>query len=153
MLIDDKFYSLNPRDIEKEDFFKNLPILFQQGFLIFVNPDSYLKQLLEPFFVQNLFLLKELRKYQIDASNTIIVVQYSKNIEKLLLKSNSYAFEYFFFLLDKEYVISWVEAGEYTTIHLSLDFIDDKKMRMFCESLYINNYCTQIFSYESIRAR
>ena len=153
MLIDDKFYSLNPRDIEKEDFFKNLPILFQQGFLIFVNPDSYLKQLLEPFFVQNLFLLKELRKYQIDASDTIIVVQYSKNIEKLLLKSNSYAFEYFFFLLDKEYVISWVEAGEYTTIHLSLDFIDDKKMRMFCESLYINNYCTQIFSYESIRAR
>jgi hypothetical protein len=149
MSIDEKFYSLNPKDIDREDFFKNLPILFEEGFLIFVNPSLYLKQVLEPFFVQNLSLHEELKKYQLDTSDTIIKIRYNQKIQKLFLKINSFSFEHFFFLLEgNEYVISWVGAGKYTTICLSLDFVDDNKMRTFCKSLCINNYCTQLFPFK-----
>jgi hypothetical protein len=149
MSIDEKFYSLNPKDIDKEDFFRNLPILFQEGFLIFVNPSLYLKQVLEPFFVQNLSLDDELKKYQLDTSDTIIKIQYNQKIQKLFSKINSFSFEHFFFLLeDNIYVISWAGAGKYTTVYISLDFVDDNKMRTFCKSLCINNYCTQLYSYK-----
>jgi len=151
MSIDEKFYSLNSKDVDKEDFFKNLPILFQQGFLVFVNPSSYIKQLLKPYCIDNIPYFEELKKYQIETSDTLVVAQFNRNIEKLFSNIKPFSFEYFFFLLENnECAVSWTEAGEYTTIFISLDFVDDCRMRMFCESLCINNYCTQLFSYKSI---
>jgi len=160
MSIEKKFYSLDFKSIDISDFFKNLHILSEEGTLIFINPDNYIVNELKDLHLTNNLGDTELKKYQTSSSDTIIRIRYTENLKKIFLNTEDeylnkhISFEHFlYFGKDKNFLIQWIGAGKYTSIHLSFEFISDNIMRKFCQSLYLNNYHVQFFSYAELDSR
>jgi len=154
MSIQEKFYSLDFTSIEISDFFKNLHIVSNEGVMVFVNPSKYIQKQPNNFHIVSNLGNNQLKEYDVNSDDTIFRVEYVKELRDIFLNTKDddlnkdIGFEHFlYFGKNKQCLVQWIGAGKYTSVYIALEFIQEKIVRKFCKSLYLNDYHVQFFSY------
>ena len=159
MSVQDSFYSLDYQSINISDFFKNLYILSEEGTMVFVFFDSYIKNLLQDFCIDDNIGKDEIEYYNENSSDSdnIIRITYNKKVKNILLGledkdlSEKFSFgSFLFFNKNNECITQWIGAGKHTSVQISVENIEENVMRIFCRKLVLNTYCVQFFPYSEI---
>lgn len=139
------YYQINYGDIEFNELLSALSILSKEGFIIFDN--AKIQGINNRYEVYDKFNSFEATSISFDDFHGM-AIKYNDISKKILqqeYKKQLFDNRLLYFDNHENCLFEWMEAGKYSTVNISREFISDTKLRDFCKALYISNYCVYSF--------